>query len=561
MNDQELLQSILDAMTQHNSYLQRLSTQSVNEILRKFDKLSITALNSLRDALEELSEAELKALAGASYTTPQLLEVREIVKSWGQSIASELPVILVESSAALAAYESAYIYWLANKKAPAVNGTTLLNKAKKKPYAGGQLMNHIFPSVAENLRQKVERVIRSGIDAGQTNQEIIKQIKGTKKLNYQDGILNQTRTVIDAEVRTARAHVSSDAYLETWKALGYEYTRDVATLDGRTTMLCASRDGRVQKLGEGYQRVPYHYRCRTVQVGCDADGEMPGLRPYVADHRAVKNIPKDEREGKIGQVNANETYAKWFSRQDEAFQKEWLGSTRYQLYKDGKYSIDKFIDPQGKLYTLDDLRKLDQKSFESVFQNSKSGKSFKQPTNEISIYDLPSRVHKPDISTPARKKAVAFEEEFRESRSEYGIFISNDGEKLYPLSGDINKVNVPSELWGKVVGTTFTHNHPGGSNFSIDDIITAAELNLAEVRAVTQHMRFIMSKGELNKLWPSESEIRQALKELNPKALDLTRNMINSDRINSRYAQSELEHQLWMLVAHKLGLKYKREKS
>lgn len=370
MNDQELLRSLLDALTQHNSYLQRLSTQSVNEILRKFDKLSVTALNSLRDALEELSEAELKALAGANYTTPQLIEVREVIKSWGQAITTEVPTLLLESSVALAAYESAYIYKLANKKASAINGTTLLNKAKKKPYAGGQLINHIFPSIAESLRQKVERVIRSGIDAGQTNQEIIKQIKGTKKLNYQDGLLNQTRTVIDAEVRTARAHISSDAYLETWKALGYEYTRDVATLDGRTTMLCASRDGRVQKLGEGYQRVPYHYRCRTVQVGCDADGEMPGLRPYVADHRTVKNIPKDEREGKIGQVNANETYEKWFSRQSESYQREWLGNKRYELYKNGDYSIDKFLDPEGKLYTLKELKKLDEETFKELGRGS-----------------------------------------------------------------------------------------------------------------------------------------------------------------------------------------------
>lgn len=367
MNNQALLQSILDAMTQHNSYLQRLSTQSVNEILRKFDKLSITALNSLRDALDELSEAELRALAAATYTTPQLVEVREIIRSWGQGIATELPAILLDSSVALAAYESSYIYKLANKKAPAVSGTTLLNKAKKKPYAGGQLLNHIFPSVAENLRQKAERVIRSGIDEGQTNQEIIRRIKGTKKLNYKDGLLDQTRNAIDAEVRTARAHVSSDAYLETWKALGFEHTRDVATLDGRVTMLCASRDGRVQKLGEGYQRVPYHYRCRTVQVGCDADGEMLGLRPYVADHRAVKNIPKDEREGKIGQVNANETYAQWFNRQNESFQREWLGSKRYELYKSGGYSMDKFIDPlSGEKFTLKELRVLDEDTFKEL---------------------------------------------------------------------------------------------------------------------------------------------------------------------------------------------------
>lgn len=366
-NRDELQQSILDALTQHNSYLQRLSTQSVNEILRKFDSLSLTALRNLRDALEELSEVELKLLAGASYTTPQLAEVRNIMQSWEQSIATELPVLMGESAVALAAYESAYIYRFADKKAPAISGTTLFNKAKKKPYAGGQLLNHIFPSIAEGVRQKVERVIRSGIDAGQTNQQIIQQIKGTKRLDYADGLLDKTRNVIDAEVRTARAHVSSDAYLETWKALGFEYTRDVATLDGRTTMLCASRDGRVQKLGDGYQRVPYHHRCRTVQVGCDADGDMVGVRPYVADDRRVKDIPKDERDGKIGQVSANETYKQWFSRQSDDFQLQWLGPSKFKLYKDGGYPMEKFIDPlSGQKFTLKQLKALDEKTFKEL---------------------------------------------------------------------------------------------------------------------------------------------------------------------------------------------------
>lgn len=562
MNDLEVQQAIIDALNQHNSYLQRLSSSSIHEILNHFDDLSLEMLKQLRDLLDDLNEAEKTTLTSGKYTTASLKEIQGVMTNWQQSISTILPEILDISMIALASYESAYIYKLANKKAPVISGKTLLNKAKKTPYAGGQLLDYIFPTVAESVRKKAEYVIRDGVSNGQTNQEIIQRIKGTKARNYADGLLNQTRNVIDAEVRTARAHLSNDVYLQTWSALGFEYTRDVATLDGRTSFGCAVKDGRVQLIGIGHEKPPYHHRCRTVQVGCDKDGKLDGLRPFVADNRPVKDIPKDQRDGKIGQVDANTTYKDWFDQQDESFQKEWLGPVKYKLYKEGGFPIDKFVDPlSGRKFTLDELRKADEKGFESVFKLSKTGKSFKQPQNEPSFYDLPKKTQKPDVSTPARKKAVAFEEEFRESSREYGIFISNDGEKSYPLSGDINKVKVPRELWGKVVGTTFTHNHPGGSNFSIDDIITAAELNLAEVRAVTEHMRFIMSNGKSNKLWPSENEIRQALKELNPKALDLTRNMINSDRINSRYAQSELEHQLWMLAAQKLGLKYKREKS
>ena len=562
MNDLEVQQAIIDALNQHNSYLQRLSSSSIHEILNHFDDLSLEMLKQLRDLLDDLNEAEKTTLTSGKYTTASLKEIQGVMTNWQQSISTILPEILDISMIALASYESAYIYKLANKRAPVISGKTLLNKAKKKPYAGGQLLDYIFPNVAESVRKKAEYVIRDGVSNGQTNQEIIQRIKGTKARNYADGLLNQTRNVIDAEVRTARAHLSNDVYLQTWSALGFEYTRDVATLDGRTSFGCAVKDGRVQLIGIGHEKPPYHHRCRTVQVGCDKDGKLDGLRPFVADNRPVKDIPKDQRDGKVGQVDANTTYKDWFDRQDESFQEEWLGPVKYKLYKKGGFSIDKFVDPlSGRKFTLDELRKVDEKGFESVFKLSKTGKSFKQPQNEPSFYDLPKKTQKPDVSTPARKKAVAYENDIRSENTEYGAFISQDGKIIKMIAGDTDKVSVSSDFWSKVAHSTFTHNHPKGSNFSIEDILTAAELNLAEVRVVTKNMRFAISSSKETNIWPSAKEIQNTVDELKPKALDITRNMINTDFINIRFAQHELEHQLWLMVAKRLNLNYSREMS
>ncbi|CAM9316661.1 Phage head morphogenesis domain-containing protein [Acinetobacter bereziniae] len=562
MNDLEVQQAIIDALNQHNSYLQRLSSSSIHEILNHFDDLSLEMLKQLRDLLDDLNEAEKTTLTSGKYTTASLKEIQGVMTNWQQSISTILPEILDISMIALASYESAYIYKLANKKAPVISGKTLLNKAKKTPYAGGQLLDYIFPNVAESVRKKAEYVIRDGVSNGQTNQEIIQRIKGTKARNYADGLLNQTRNVIDAEVRTARAHLSNDVYLQTWSALGFEYTRDVATLDGRTSFGCAVKDGRVQLIGIGHEKPPYHHRCRTVQVGCDKDGKLDGTRPFVADNRPVKDIPKDQRDGKIGHVDANTTYKDWFDRQDESFQKEWLGPVKYKLYKEGGFPIDKFVDPlSGRKFTLDELRKVDEKGFESVFKLSKTGKSFKQPQNEPSFYDLPNKTQKPDVSTPARKKAVAYENDIRSENTEYGAFISQDGKIIKMIAGDTDKVSVSSDFWSKVAHSTFTHNHPKGSNFSIEDILTAAELNLAEVRVVTKNMRFAISSSKETNIWPSAKEIQNTVDELKPKALDITRNMINTDFINIRFAQHELEHQLWLMVAKRLNLNYSREMS
>lgn len=367
MNDQAAQTAILDALNQHNSYLQRLSSSSVNEILNKFDGLSIEMLNKLRDLLDDLSESEKAALASGKYTTSSLKEIQGVIMGWQQSISITLPEIFTASAVALAVHEAGFIYSLADKNRPELEGEKLFNKIRKLPYAEGQLIDLIFPNIAEGVRKKAEYVIRDGIYQGQTTQQIIQRIKGTKKLNYSDGLLHQTRNAIDAEVKTARAHVSNIAYLDTWKALGFEYTKDVATLDGRTSLGCAAKDGRIQQIGEGHQKPPYHRRCRTVQIGCDKEGDIEGVRPFVADNRPVKNIPKDQRDGKIGQVDANTTYKEWFARQDDTFQRNLLGKTRFELYKSGEFPIDKFVDPlSGKKFTIAELRQMDEQTFKEL---------------------------------------------------------------------------------------------------------------------------------------------------------------------------------------------------
>lgn len=367
MNDQAVQTAILDALNQHNSYLQRLSSSSVNEILNKFDGFSIEMLNKLRDLLDDLSESEKAALASGKYTTPSLKEIQGVIMAWQQSISITLPEIFTASAVALAVHEVGFIYSLVDKNRPELEGEKFFNKIRKLPYTEGQLVDLIFPNIAEVVRKKVEYVIRDGIYQGQATQQIIQRIKGTKKLNYSDGLLHQTRNAIDAEVRTARAHVSNIAYLDTWKALGFEYTKDVATLDGRTSLGCAAKDGRIQQIGEGHQKPPYHRRCRTVQIGCDKEGDLEGVRPFVADNRPVKNIPKDQRNGKIGQVDANTTYKEWFARQDDTFQRNLLGKTRFELYKSGEFPIDKFVDPlSGKKFTIAELRQMDEQTFKEL---------------------------------------------------------------------------------------------------------------------------------------------------------------------------------------------------
>ncbi|MCU4639344.1 minor capsid protein [Acinetobacter courvalinii] len=363
-NDQK---NLIEVLTQHQAYLYRASSQSVNELTRLFNSESDAMLSKLRDLLDELNDFEKVALTGGQYTTNNLKEIRDLISQWFISLSTSIPEVFAVSAAALAVYEVNYTARLYGGKIKKQNGNKLYSSAKKTPLVGGALVDDLLLKIAESARQKVEYVIRDGISSGKTNQEIIQRIRGTKRQNYEDGILNTSKSDIDRTVRTVRSHVANQAYHESFVQLGFKYERFIATLDGRTSKLCASLDGSVWEINDPARRVPpLHPNCRSILVPVDKDGLLIGERPFVMDERRVKDIPKDERDQLIGQIDANTTFKEFFKKTDDFFQKEWLGPKRYKLYKEGKFDFDKFFDPDGRFYTLEHLRKLDELKFKEL---------------------------------------------------------------------------------------------------------------------------------------------------------------------------------------------------
>lgn len=365
--------ALIDAISQHQAYLFRASSQSVNELTTLFNKLSNKQLMRLGEVLNDLSDTERKALQGLNFSSKSkssrsLEEIKVILSEWFKSIDTELSLDFEKSALQLAIYEATYTASLVAGTAAIIDAEKIYKTIKKTPYAGGQLVEYLFSDIALSLRKKVEYAIRDGVSQGLSNQQIIQKIKGRKSLNYSDGILSKTTSEIERDVRTARSHISTATYIDTYKALGYAYVKVVATLDGRTCKYCASIDGDVYSIDDPKRpRFPVHPNNRTTYVGCDKDGKVLGKRPFVMDERKVKDIPKDERDQLIGQLDANTSFKEFFEQADEFFQRTWLGKSKYELYKQGKYSIDKFADPLNKRgYTLKELKALDEKTFEAM---------------------------------------------------------------------------------------------------------------------------------------------------------------------------------------------------
>ena len=284
MNIQLSQQALLDALVSHQAYLYRLSSTEINNLLTQFDSLSNEMISKLRDLLDDLSDAEKTALMSGQYTTPALKEVRTLVQTWQASVASGLLESFTVSATALAVYEATYQAKTLAEKAIEPNGKTLLSKAKKVPLSGGVLLDSIFARIADDTRQRVEQVIRDGLSKDQTNQQIIQRIKGRKALNYQDGLLDQSRSQIATMVRTARSHVSNVALNETYTAIGVEYVKFIATLDSRTSKICMGYSDKVYKKDEPHPVPPLHPNCRSILIPVSDDSG----KPLVCGHSTIK---------------------------------------------------------------------------------------------------------------------------------------------------------------------------------------------------------------------------------------------------------------------------------
>lgn len=381
----EAQRAIVAALSQHAAYNHRASTAVVNKINAEIGRLARDLTARLADRLESLTDAEMQAFLAGRYTTSRLKAMRAEIDGWGKALDEAIKSEWGKSALALAGYEATYV---ADAMGRALEGLPkhtpkperILRSATQAPIMG-HLVSDMVAGLAPTQRDRVYATIRQGIAAGEANTQIIRALRGTPALRYQDGLMQSAKRDVERLVRTARNHISNAAYEDTYAALGVENVVWVATLEGRTCTACASMDGQVFVIGKAHRTPPVHPNCRCILAPA-LESDMVGNRPYVRalkvrkrdgsnEFRSIGNMTKNQREQaglKIGQVKASTTFKSWFDGQDAAFQREWLGPSRYKLYKEGGLSLDRFVDVQsGKQYSLEELRRRDAETFKAVF--------------------------------------------------------------------------------------------------------------------------------------------------------------------------------------------------
>ena len=332
----------------------------------------------LLERLDNLTPGELRTLS--RYRSGQRVDrlptrVQGVVKfldEWAASLGTTIMSTWQDGAIEFTQSESDFIVnlmqeTLVDAPTATISAAAVYKQAMETP-ALGIFIEDALKEVGSETKARVISRIREGVSQGETTDQIVRALRGTKSMNYSDGVLKTTRNNLQTIVRTGRTHLSNMAYDETYLALGVEQVVFVATIDGRTTLRCSDLDSDVIDVGSNYPRPPLHYGCRSV-IAPYFGGRIAGNRPYVKAFQPIRTIPKDKRpEGMVGQMRASTSMSDFLKRSDNAaFASDYFGPTRYKLFKEGKISIGQMIRADGTKYTIAELRQRHAKDFREVF--------------------------------------------------------------------------------------------------------------------------------------------------------------------------------------------------
>ena len=169
--------------------------------------------------------------------------------------------------------------------------------------------------------------MRAGALAGETTPQIVRSLQGTAAQHYTNGQLVVARRAVAMMTRTTLTHTSAHARDATFRrnADVVPKVRFVATLDLRTSELCASLDGKVYGVDEPHPMPPLHPNCRsTIQP---AIGEQIGYRASLG-----------------GRVPAKTRYEQWLRTRSVAEQNLVLGKRKAEAWRAGRLALDDMVD-------------------------------------------------------------------------------------------------------------------------------------------------------------------------------------------------------------------------
>lgn len=320
---------LLDRGITHQLYLEALKTHEADAMGRLLGELSADLVRRLE-----------------RIRTPRLEALHAAVQGIGREWTATLGKMADARWKPVAVYESDFWNRAIRGSVPVAVSLTqpspqqLWAAAMDRPFEGAVLKDH-FARFTATTQVELDRAVRLGFAEGQGMPDIMRRIRGTRAAGYTDGILaGITSTRATALTRTAVQHVAAAArdrlFSENQDLVkGVEW---VATLDSRTTYLCASRDGKVYP-ADDHPEIPAHWNCRSTLIPVVASWEELGLDPQA--------VGAETRASMDGYAPASTKFEPWLRTKPESFQQAYLGMDRWGKWTAGTPLADFAKDTFG----------------------------------------------------------------------------------------------------------------------------------------------------------------------------------------------------------------------
>ncbi len=389
----------IKALVEFQTKLQGVANSISKEMIKTLDASDRELLDTIRKGLAkpfngkslEESMKRLKALCDQVYAIRKkaIENAKNVIVKYEKGVA--------KSSAKQAAN---YCKNITKKQVKPLSKKRVDDIIQFQPFQGRSIANWL-DSWKESDKYRIVSAIQQAVNNGITPQKAIDIIRGTKANGYKDGVLNVSRSSASMIARTITNGVSNEARLAT-----LDENEDVidgiqflATLDGRTSFVCASLDGKIWRNNERDQvkRPPLHPNCRSTLIPYielrDRDGNIiedttdraaasedfvqkakeryeanhPGKKwddlaastrdKYYYKEQEIYDANNGGRGASWNHVPASTTFKDYLESQPEDFQRSWLGEKRFELYKEGKLKFENLVNPDsGYLVPLEELQ-------------------------------------------------------------------------------------------------------------------------------------------------------------------------------------------------------------
>lgn len=196
--------------------------------------------------------------------------------------------------------------------------------------------------------------------------------------------------------------------------------------------------------------------------------------------------------------------------------------------------------------------------------NPKKGKTNSKPKTEKR--HKKNNAVKTNNTQMDRTKMHEVENIIRGNRTETGVVFDTNGKMVWRQKGNKNSVDITGAIKkGVLKGNILTHNHPGGSSFSPDDVYVLSQQELSSIRAVSnKHNYEVQLSDEFKEKSNTQRTkiLREKISKYNTEVGAELAKDIDDGKISVLDANLNHWHLVWTRIEENEGIiKYTREEN